>query len=209
MLLGMTCFLVMGGFVGLIGGDNVVLRVSSGGVGGCTFDVLERPGGVRAHLPFAVVNRRLGEGQRFGSVFQKPFANQQASAWLHEAGLHLDGNNPHVLLHATCRSGHADIQQRHHCAAVRDVECIEMFGLGVIADLRVATVEHIQVKAQVFDEGNLDGEAHAARLRARNDAHATVYRKPLASDVLASVAGEKQGDTFQVFIIAQAIQRSG
>ena len=173
-------------FVGLIGGNDVVWR-GSGDVSRRAFDVLERSCGVRAHLPFTVANRRLREGQRLGAVLQKPFAHQSPARGPHETGFHLDRHDTHVFLHAACRRGHADIQQRHHCTPVRDMKGVEMLGFGFIADLRVAAIEHIQVKTQVLNEWNLDGKAHIEKLSPGDDADTTVDRQPLAGDMFACI----------------------
>lgn len=112
-----------------------------------------------------VKNRGFRKGHRGRAVHQVPLAGQGSTRWLHKTGLHFDRDNTRVLLHTARGHCHRDVKQGHQSAAMGNRERIEMLGLGCVGQLGQAAVKHLQLKAEVVDERDLNTrtKAHSCR----------------------------------------------
>lgn len=66
---------------------------------------------------------------------------------------------------AARRMRHGYIEQGHRCAAMRDIEAVQVLGPGVVVQLALAIGPAMQAKAQVADKGDFDFKRQQGALR--------------------------------------------
>ena len=126
-------------------------------------------------LAFAVEHTAFSEGHGGGFVQHQTQRPQAPVGGPHEAGFHLDGGHAGpgrgavprgvAALHmAAARGmGHGHVEQGHQHAAVRHLPRVEVSLIEIDTQLGMAAVEVVQLEAEGFDEGYVEGETSSLK----------------------------------------------